>query len=108
MQHAGRVRDVIIVGSGPAGYTAAIYTARAGLDTLVVEGHVRGGALMTAGQMDNYPGFAEPVYGPSLARAMRAQAHRFGAEFRATSMGSTSKVQSNPSRSTTTCAMRAP
>jgi thioredoxin reductase (NADPH) len=78
-----RVRDVIIVGSGPAGYTAAVYAARAGLDTLVVEGHPVGGALMTAGEMDNYPGFAQPVFGPSLARAMRAQAHRFGAEFHA-------------------------
>ena len=81
MQGAGRVRDVLIVGSGPAGYTAAIYAARAGLDTLVVEGHLPGGALMAAGQMDNYPGFSVPVCGPSLARAMRAQAHRFGAEF---------------------------
>jgi len=81
MQGAGRVRDVIIVGSGPAGYTAAIYAARSGLDTLVVEGHLPGGALMAAGQMNNYPGFSRPVCGPSLARAMRAQAHRFGAEF---------------------------
>ena len=81
MQGAGRVRDVVIVGSGPAGHAAAIYAARAGLDTLVVEGHLPGGALMAAGQMDNYPGFSVPVCGPSLARAMRAQAHRFGAEF---------------------------
>jgi thioredoxin reductase (NADPH) len=82
-QGAGRARDVIIVGSGPAGYTAAIYAARAGLDTLVVEGQLPGGALMAAGQMDNYPGFSQPVRGPSLARAMRARAHRFGAEFHA-------------------------
>jgi thioredoxin reductase (NADPH) len=81
MQGAGRVRDVIIVGSGPAGYTAAIYAARAGLETLVVEGHLPGGALMAAGQMDNYPGFSQAMRGPSLATAMRAQAHRFGAEF---------------------------
>jgi thioredoxin reductase (NADPH) len=81
MQGAGRIRDVVIVGSGPAGYTAAVYAARAGLDTLVVEGHLPGGALMAAGQMDNYPGFSQPVYGSSLARAMRAQAHRFGADF---------------------------
>lgn len=81
MQDVGRVRDVIIVGSGPAGYTAAIYAARAGLDTLVVEGHRGGGALMDAGEVDNYPGFSQPVYGPSLASALRAQAHRFGAEF---------------------------
>jgi thioredoxin reductase (NADPH) len=81
MQGAGRVRDVVIVGSGPAGYAAAIYAARAGLDTLVVEGHLPGGALMAAGQMDNYPGFSVPVCGSGLARTMRAQAHRFGAEF---------------------------
>ena len=81
MQGAGRVRDVVIVGSGPAGYTAAIYAARAGLDILVVEGHLPGGALMAAGSMDNYPGFCQPVCGSGLAHAMRAQAHRFGAEF---------------------------
>lgn len=76
-----RVRDVIIVGSGPAGYTAAIYATRAGLDTLVVEGRLPGGALMAAGQVDNYPGFSQPVWGPSMACALRAQAHRFGADF---------------------------
>lgn len=76
-----RIRDVVIVGSGPAGYTAAIYAARAGLDTLVIEGRLPGGALMAAGRMDNYPGFSRPVDGPDLAGAMRAQAHRFGAEF---------------------------
>lgn len=81
MCHAGRLRDVIVVGSGAAGYTAAIYAARGGLDTLVVEGHAPGGALMAAGQVDNYPGFAESLHGPSLARAMRAQARRFGAQF---------------------------
>src|SRR3954469_7078353 len=81
MRGAGQIRDVVIVGSGAAGYTAAIYAARAGLDTLVVEGHLPGGALMAAGQMDNYPGFSQPVCGPGLAGAMRAQAHRFGAEF---------------------------
>jgi thioredoxin reductase (NADPH) len=80
MHGADQVRDVVIVGSGPAGYTAAIYAARAGLDTLVVEGHLPGGSLMAAGQMDNYPGFSQPLCGPSLARAMRAQAQRFGAE----------------------------
>jgi thioredoxin reductase (NADPH) len=78
---AGRIRDVVIVGSGPAGYTAAIYAARAGLDTLVVEGNLPGGALTAAGQMDNYPGFSQPASGPALAHAMRAQAHRFGADF---------------------------
>jgi thioredoxin reductase (NADPH) len=82
VQGADRIRDVVIVGSGVAGYTAAIYAARAGLDTLVVDGHLPGGALVAAGQMDNYPGFSQPVCGPGLARAMRAQAQRFGAEFR--------------------------
>ncbi len=81
MRLAGRIRDVVIVGSGPAGYTAAIYAARAGLDTLVIEGRLPGGALTTAGLMDNYPGFSRPVCGPTLAGAMRGQAHRFGAEF---------------------------
>ncbi|WP_083208531.1 NAD(P)/FAD-dependent oxidoreductase [Mycobacterium malmoense] len=80
MRSASRVRDVIIVGSGPAGYTAAIYTARAGLDTLVVEGEAPGGALMAAGPVDNYPGMAPSVCGPALAAAMRDQAQRFGAE----------------------------
>jgi thioredoxin reductase (NADPH) len=84
---AARVRDVVIVGSGPAGYTAAIYAARAGLDTLVVEGSLPGGALMDAGQIDNYSGFCVPVRGSGLARAMRAQAHRFGAEFHTGDVG---------------------
>ncbi|MDA4106646.1 NAD(P)/FAD-dependent oxidoreductase [Mycolicibacterium holsaticum] len=83
MQVSGRVHDAMIVGSGPAGYTAAIYAARAGLDTLVVEGQLCGGALMAAGPMANYPGFPQPVRGPDLASAMRAQAHRFGAAFHA-------------------------
>ncbi|MGD1238322.1 NAD(P)/FAD-dependent oxidoreductase [Mycobacterium seoulense] len=77
-----RVRDVIIVGSGPAGYTAAIYTARAGLDTLVIEGHQPGGALAAAGAVDNYPGVGPFVSGPVLADGMRRQAQRFGAELR--------------------------
>jgi thioredoxin reductase (NADPH) len=77
----GGFHDVVIVGSGPAGYTAAIYAARAGLDTLVIEGHLPGGALMAAGQVDNYPGFPQSVPGPGFAHAMRAQARRFGADF---------------------------
>jgi thioredoxin reductase (NADPH) len=79
---ASRVRDVIIVGSGPAGYTAAIYTARAGLDTLVIEGHEPGGALVSAGPVDNYPGVGPSVSGPALADSMRRQAQHFGAELR--------------------------
>lgn len=81
MKGADPIRDVIIVGSGPAGYAAAIYAARAGLDVLVIEGHLAGGALMAAGQMENYPGFPQTVSGPALAHAMRAEAHRFGADF---------------------------
>ena len=82
MSDTTRIRDVIVVGSGPAGYTAAIYTARAGLDTLVVEGYEPGGALLAAGQLDNYPGVAPFVAGPALAATMRRQAQHFGAELR--------------------------
>src|SRR3954464_11314790 len=82
MADNNRIRDVIVVGSGPAGYTAAIYTARAGLDTLVIEGHEPGGALVVAGDVDNYPGVGPFVSGPALADAMRRQAQHFGATLR--------------------------
>ena len=75
------VRDVIIIGSGPSGYTAGIYTARANLRPLLFEGALTsGGALMNTTEVENFPGFAEGIMGPDLMIAMRAQAERFGAE----------------------------
>ena len=75
-----KIYDVIIIGGGPAGYTAALYAARAGLDTLVIEKMAAGGQMTLTGDIDNYPGFEEGVDGFTLGMKMQQSAERFGAK----------------------------
>jgi len=77
-----RTYDIVVIGSGPAGYTAALYASRANLDTLVFQGFESGGQLMLTSDVENYPGYRDGVMGPDMMDDFEAQATRFGAEMR--------------------------
>jgi thioredoxin reductase (NADPH) len=77
----GEPRELIIIGGGPSGYTAALYAARANLEPLVIEGFAWGGQLMITSDVENYPGYPEGIMGPAMMQDFRRQAERFGAEF---------------------------
>ncbi len=90
-----RIENVVIVGSGPAGYTAALYTARANLEPVVIEGFAWGGLLQQTTEVENYPGFREGITGPALMDEMRSQAERFGAKL-VTDMAETVELATEP------------